>query len=177
MYALLGQATDIDQRYRKAREQIDNLKKQIKEKTSGQDDSVLKTEAMRKRRSHHNEDSQKGGLFELNPRASFRMRRKLPGHFGKIYALHWADNSEDIVSASQDGKLLVWNTTSTNKKIAIPLRSAWVMTCAYSPQRSFVASGGLDNLCSVFNIKDSVGWEVKQPHRELQQHEGILDIY
>ena len=37
----------------------------------------------------------------------------------------------------------------------------------------FVASGGLDNLCSIFNIKDSVGWEAKQPYRELQQHEGI----
>ena len=175
MYALLGAATDIDQKYRKARDQIENLKRQIEEKTSGQDDSVLKTEAQRRQYegTYHKEDPQGSGLFALNPRASFRLRRKLPGHFGKIYALHWADNSEDIVSASQDGKLLVWNTTSTNKKIAIPLRSAWVMTCAYSPQRSFVASGGLDNLCSVFNINDSVGWEVKQPHRELQQHEGI----
>jgi len=137
---------------------------------------VLRTQAtaLQRQGSYHRDDAQKVGLFELHPKATFRLRRKLPGHFGKIYALHWALNSEDIVSASQDGKLLVWNTTSTNKKIAIPLRSAWVMTCAYSPQRRFVASGGLDNLCSVFNIKDSVGWEVKQPYRELQQHEGYL---
>jgi len=47
---------------------------------------------------------------------ALRQRKRLPGHFGKIYALHWASNSEDIVSASQDGKLLVWNTLSTNKK-------------------------------------------------------------
>jgi len=178
MYALLGAATDIDQKYRKARDQIEQLKKQIEQRTSGQDASVLKTEASKRQREGGNfskDDGSNGsGLFELNPRAAFRLRRKLPGHFGKIYALHWADNSEDIVSASQDGKLLVWNTTSTNKKVAIPLRSAWVMTCAYSPQLSYVASGGLDNLCSVFNIKDSVGWEVKQPHRELQQHEGYL---
>jgi len=176
MYALLGAATDIDEKYRKARQAIDNLKEQIQAKTSGQDDQVLRTEAETKKRRgvYHREEPHKDGLFELNPKAAFRLRRKLPGHFGKIYALHWAENSEDIVSASQDGKLLVWNTTSTNKKIAIPLRSAWVMTCAYSPQRRFVASGGLDNLCSVFNIKDSVGWEVKQPYRELQQHEGYL---
>ena len=135
---------------------------------------MLRTEATAARNNgFQSSDSNQSGLYELEPKASFRLRRKLPGHFGKIYALHWADNSEDIVSASQDGKLLVWNTASANKKIAIPLRSAWVMTCAYSPQRKFVASGGLDNLCSVFNIKDSVGWEVKQPYRELQQHEGI----
>lgn len=41
--------------------------------------------------------------------AAFRCRRKLEGHFGKIYSLHWAYNNNsasnysDIVSASQDG--------------------------------------------------------------------------
>eukprot|EP01084_Bolivina_argentea_P096002 172580_1 len=177
MYALLGSPTDIDDKYNQAREQIEKLKEEIIKKCQGQDDNVLQTEAHSLLSTHgtyHSSDVNKNGLFELNPPASFKLRRKLPGHFGKIYALHWASNNEDIVSASQDGKLLVWNTASTNKKIAIPLRSAWVMTCAYSPQRQFVASGGLDNLCSVFNIKDSVGWEVKQPYRELQQHEGYL---
>ncbi len=85
-----------------------------------------------------------------------------------------ASNNEDIVSASQDGKLLIWNTSTTNKKIAIPLRSAWVMTCAYSPSLTYVASGGLDNLCTIFNVKDSIGWDVNQPYRELQRHEGYL---
>ena len=37
-----------------------------------------------------------------------------------------------------------------------------------------MASGGLDNLCSIFNVKDCVGWEVQTPHCELQQHEGYL---
>lgn len=33
----------------------------------------------------------------------------------------------------QDGKLIIWNGYSTNKVQAIPLRSSWVMTCAYEP--------------------------------------------
>jgi guanine nucleotide-binding protein G(I)/G(S)/G(T) subunit beta-1 len=48
------------------------------------------------------------------------------------------------------------------------------MACAYSPGNKFIASGGLDNLCSIFNIQESIGWEVKNPYRELQQHEGYL---
>ena len=33
---------------------------------------------------------------------------------------------------------------------AIPLRSSWVMTCAYAPSGNFVACGGLDNICSIY---------------------------
>ncbi len=54
------------------------------------------------------------------------------------------------MSASQDGKLIVWDSYSTNKVHAIPLRSSWVMTCAYAPSGSFVACGGLDNICSIY---------------------------
>jgi guanine nucleotide-binding protein G(I)/G(S)/G(T) subunit beta-1 len=56
----------------------------------------------------------------------------------------------NLVSASQDGKLIVWDSYSTNKVHAIPLRSSWVMTCAYAPSGSFVACGGLDNICSIY---------------------------
>ena len=36
-----------------------------------------------------------------------KLRRTLRGHFGKIYAMHWAKDSRHLVSASQDGKLIV----------------------------------------------------------------------
>ncbi|ELW52789.1 Guanine nucleotide-binding protein G(I)/G(S)/G(T) subunit beta-2 [Tupaia chinensis] len=54
-----------------------------------------------------------------------------------------------LVSASQDGKLIIWDSYTTNKVHAIPLRSSWVMTCAYAPSGNFVACGGLDNICSI----------------------------
>lgn len=108
-----------------------------------------------------------------------RQRRILKGHFGKIYAMHWSQDSTHLVSASQDGKLIIWEAMSTNKVEAIPSRSSWVMTCAYSPRGTFVACGGLDNLCSIYKLSfmsnptASVS-EHKAPVRELAQHEGYL---
>merc|ERR1719231_1772113 len=90
--------------------------------------------------------------------------------------MHWAENSgetgKQLVSASQDGKLIVWNASSTNKVHAIPLRSSWVMTCAFSPTGSMVACGGLDNICSIYNLQSK-----EQPikvARELAAHTGYL---
>ena len=108
-------------------------------------------------------------------------RKVLRGHFGKVYALHWAVNDESagvrdggslkLVSASQDGKLVVWNGMSTNKIHAIPLRSPWVMTCAYEPTKgNMVACGGLNNLCSIYKLSDGGG----APAVELAGHDGYL---
>jgi guanine nucleotide-binding protein G(I)/G(S)/G(T) subunit beta-1 len=70
-----------------------------------------------------------------------KLRRTLKGHLAKIYALHWADDNKHVVSASQDGKLLVWDAVSTNKVHAIPLRSSWVMTVGYSPSEDLSLVG------------------------------------
>jgi len=113
-----------------------------------------------------------------NPKLAIKNRRVLKGHFAKIYAMHWcaskdnAEHSKWLVSASQDGKLIVWNASSTNKVHAIPLRSSWVMTCAFSPCGTKVACGGLDNICSIYNLSSK-----DQPikvQRELAAHTGYL---
>jgi len=105
-------------------------------------------------------------------RLQFRQRRTLRGHLAKIYAMQWAADSRNLVSASQDGKLLVWDTYTTNKIHAIPLRSSWVMTCAYAPSGSFVACGGLDNICSIYSLKNREG--NVRVYRELSGHAGYL---
>jgi hypothetical protein len=33
----------------------------------------------------------------------------------QVYAMHWGEDSRNLVSASQDGKLIVWDSYSTNK--------------------------------------------------------------
>jgi len=105
-----------------------------------------------------------------------KQRRVLKGHFGKIYAMHWSDDNKQLVSASQDGKLIIWNGFTTMKVHAIPLRSSWVMTCAYSQGQnaSLVACGGLDNLCSIYKLTTSEGSGQQKTHAELAQHEGYL---
>lgn len=101
-----------------------------------------------------------------------KVRRFLKGHLAKIYAMHWAQDKRHLVSASQDGKLIVWDAFTSNKIHAIPLRSSWVMTCAYAPSGNYVACGGLDNICSVYNLKTKDG-NVKVA-RELSAHTGYL---
>lgn len=107
-----------------------------------------------------------------DPKCKIQTRRTLRGHMSKIYALNWCQDSNHLVSAAQDGKLIVWHAHSTNKVAAIGLRSWWVMTCAYSPSGALIASGGLDNCCSVFNLRnlDPQG----NPNMELNQHSGFL---
>jgi len=55
---------------------------------------------------------------------------------------------------------------------AIPLRSSWVMTCAYAPSGNYVACGGLDNICSIYSLKTREG-NVRVT-RELPGHTGKL---
>ncbi|CAH0513821.1 unnamed protein product [Peronospora belbahrii] len=56
--------------------------------------------------------------FILSPKC----RRVLKGHFGKIYAMQWSSDNTSLLSASQDGKLIVWNGYTSNKIQSIPLR-------------------------------------------------------
>ena len=110
------------------------------------------------------------------PRIVMRQRRILRGHLAKIYAMHWAGDRRHLVSASQDGKLIVWDAYTTNKVHAIPLRSSWVMTCAYSPSGNFVACGGLDNICSIYSLNNANNRDGSNTRgaRELSAHSGYL---
>lgn len=113
-----------------------------------------------------------------NPGEKPKTRRTLKGHLAKIYAMHWSSNQVHLVSASQDGKLLVWDALTTNKTHAVPLRSSWVMTCAYEQGSNpnsgsqFVACGGLDNTCSIYNL-NSKELPIRAA-RELNAHTGYL---
>jgi guanine nucleotide-binding protein G(I)/G(S)/G(T) subunit beta-1 len=110
-----------------------------------------------------------------------KLRKVLRGHFGKVYAMSWChgEGKEDLlVSASQDGKLIIWDAPSTNKRQLIPLRSAWVMTVAYSPSGNFLACGGLDNVASIYKLDEIPGADERKkdpdPKSELAQHDGYL---
>ena len=48
------------------------------------------------------------------------------------------------------------------------------MTCAYAPSGNLVACGGLDNMCSIYNLKGKDG-NVKVM-RELAAHTGGIDV-
>jgi len=115
------------------------------------------------------------GAASLPSGQKHKIKRTLKGHLAKIYALAWShQDAVHLVSASQDGKLLVWDALTTNKTHAIALRSNWVMACDYSPESTWVASGGLDNICSIFSLKgDGKDGPIKVA-RELNAHTGYL---
>lgn len=116
------------------------------------------------------------------PRNNMRVRRLLRGHSNKIYSIQWSLDSQSLVSASQDGKLLVWDPRTAGKEYVITLRSSWVMTCAYSPSRKYVAAGGLDNLGNIYDLakvdaamtNSRSGIPDVKPDRELVGHIGFI---
>ncbi|CAN1255707.1 Guanine nucleotide-binding protein subunit beta-2 [Linum perenne] len=101
--------------------------------------------------------------------------RTLQGHTGKVYSLDWTSEKNRIVSASQDGRLIVWNALTSQKTHAIKLPCAWVMTCAFSPSGQSVACGGLDSVCSIFNLNSPADKDGNLPvSRMLTGHKGYI---
>jgi len=150
----------------KVRDQIDACKREIQS---------LK----QKLEAHHTDVTPLADVSDSisTEKCAIKPIRILKGHFGKVYALHWGRGSHEknVVSASQDGKLIVWNGNTTNKNHIVPLRSSWVMTCAYSPDGAMVACGGLDNTCSTYKLADcSNSGQIQKPSSELAGHDGYI---
>eukprot|EP00471_Norrisiella_sphaerica_P004126 CAMPEP_0184491914 /NCGR_PEP_ID=MMETSP0113_2-20130426/21721_1 /TAXON_ID=91329 /ORGANISM="Norrisiella sphaerica, Strain BC52" /LENGTH=365 /DNA_ID=CAMNT_0026876473 /DNA_START=92 /DNA_END=1189 /DNA_ORIENTATION=- len=105
-----------------------------------------------------------------SPFTTLKERRTLTGHYGRIYGMQWSRTGKNIVSAAQDGKLIVWNAFYSHLLYVIKLHSTWVMTCGYSPDNEHVASGGLDNNCTIWRLGD------KKYHQAavLRRHDGYL---
>lgn len=139
-----------------AKKEIENLKAQIKKNAEGAANTTL---------------AKACADVPSLPNVSVKLRRTLKGHLAKIYAMQWSESGPTLASASQDGKMLVWNAVTCLKMNAITLPSTWVMACGYSPEGDFVASGGLDNICSVWNIRTGNPTKVT---RELTGHDGFL---
>ncbi|XP_043708982.1 guanine nucleotide-binding protein subunit beta-like [Telopea speciosissima] len=101
--------------------------------------------------------------------------RTLQGHTAKVYSLDWTTERNRIVSASQDGRLIVWNALTSQKTHAIKLPCAWVMTCTFSPSGQSVACGGLDSICSIFSLNSPSDKDGYLPvSRTLSGHKGYV---
>ncbi|GFU64991.1 guanine nucleotide-binding protein subunit beta-2 [Trichonephila clavipes] len=114
-----------------------------------------------------------GNMSDI-PKIPLRTKKILKGHLSKVTAVHYCGDNRHLVSGSLDGKLIIWDTWSGNKVKIIPLQSSWVMTASYSPSGNFVACGGMDNMCTVYDVnsRDSTG--VPKIRREMMGFEGFL---
>uniref|UniRef100_A0A182I211 Uncharacterized protein n=1 Tax=Anopheles arabiensis TaxID=7173 RepID=A0A182I211_ANOAR len=87
-------------------------------------------------------------------RIQMRTRRTLRGHLAKIYAMHWGSDSRNLVSASQDGKLIVWDSHTTNKAERAGILAGHdnrVSCLGVTENGMAVATGSWDSFLRVWN--------------------------
>ncbi|SMN19561.1 similar to Saccharomyces cerevisiae YOR212W STE4 G protein beta subunit [Maudiozyma saulgeensis] len=135
--ATLGE--ELQQKVNMARQETKNLYSQVdKVKHSLRDANLFQMA--------NNVQSLDSGTINLSPTIT------LKGHNNKIADFRWSRDSNSIVSASQDGFLLIWDSATGLKRKAIPLDSQWVLSCAISPNGKLVASAGLNNNCTIYGV-------------------------
>lgn len=161
----------LEQRLKKAREDTKQLYSQINNIKSKNQDSDLISMAKNVPSLLSSSNTPLSSLFldynsltnKLNTRGysnnemgcNLKNVRTLKGHHNKIADVKWSQDSTTVLSASQDGFLLLWDAVTGFKKNVIILKSQWVLACAISPNKRFVASAGLDNHCTVYKIDGS----------------------
>jgi len=113
---------------------------------------------------------------------SVSLKRNLSGHFSKVLDLQWCKHphkSRHLLTASADGKLLLWDGLTKNKLHMVNLNGPWVVTCAISPSGRVAAAGGFDNNCALYSIptdENSVPRLVqKLPHTEYVSRLRFID--
>lgn len=135
-----------------AEQEIESLTAQINAKKQENKDTTLK------------ESSQ-----DQPWKPSFKTQRQLRGHISKVVGVQFAQNSSHVLSAAQDGFLIVWDAKTGTKEHHIELYSIWVMACAISPNGNLVASGGMLNEVSVFKVGNRGA-----PMCNLSGHDGLI---
>lgn len=142
----------IENKIRLAKLENTNLRVQLQKSEARIKDATLR-------------DSAKGIISLLKNNVAVKPRHLLKGHSDKVASVRWGSDSRSILSASQDGFMIIWDAITGFKLDAIPLDSQWVLTCAYSPNRRLVASAGLNNACTVYRLAGT--------HTRGPQQEGI----
>jgi guanine nucleotide-binding protein G(I)/G(S)/G(T) subunit beta-1 len=143
-------------------EQISTLKK---------DGEELLNKIKKTKETNNDGDLKKSTVKDAS--ISLSQKHSLIGHMGKVWTVSWSADNRRFISSGQDGKLIVWNALTSYKIHAIPLKTLWVMCCGFSPNGSLCASGGLDNLCSIFNCKPQETMN-SEPVMELNAHTGYI---
>ncbi|XP_066147212.1 guanine nucleotide-binding protein subunit beta-2 [Euwallacea fornicatus] len=109
-----------------------------------------------------------------SPTVKLFTRKLMKGHLNKVNSVHYSGDSRHCVTGSLDGKLIIWDTYTGNKVQIIPLRSAWVMSVAYASSGNFVACGGMDNMCTIYDLNNRDASGVAKMARELAGYDGFL---
>ncbi|PSN33665.1 Guanine nucleotide-binding protein subunit beta-2 [Blattella germanica] len=80
------------------------------------------------------------------PKVKLVTKKILKGHINKVNSIHFSGDS----------------------------RSSWVMSVAFAPSGNFVACGGMDNMCTIYDLNNRDSTGVAKIVRELAGYEGFL---
>lgn len=159
--------TEINLQINSLKLKLENIKKEIEnikkiKNNKNINDIIKQRSTQQQQQTQFNQTTQQqqqtskdinGSLESLRNIIHIHSRRILQGHFGKVYSCYWSGDSLHLISASQDGKLILWNGLTTNKIQSIPLTSSWVITCSYEQLNNrLISCGGMDNICSIYQI-------------------------
>jgi len=95
------------------------------------------------------------------------LKRVVKSHAKKVYCARWKDDSLHIVTAGQEGNVLITNA-STGVIVKMPIVSKFVMQCA--AYGNLAASGGMSNNIDIWDISETKPVMKKA----LEGHEGYL---
>ena len=117
--------------------------------------------------------------LEVTSPIDIKSVRELIGHFDKVIGVDFSGLPNLFVSASLDGKLIVWDAMTTFKKRAVKLSSPFVAcTCFEKSSNALIASGGMDNLCSIYEASlidpGMPASLANKPKAVLSGHQGYI---
>lgn len=70
------------------------------------------------------EDFVASSEIETQPRV-IKAKKTLRGHTAKVYSCAWSDDGQKLVSASHDGKVIVWDPINAKKIHSYTLKCNW----------------------------------------------------
>ncbi|KAK2704848.1 guanine nucleotide-binding protein subunit beta-5-like [Artemia franciscana] len=153
----VAKSSDIKVNYEALLKEVEVLRKKLDDERQKLNDVPLTTVAER---------------IEPINNLNIKTRRVLKGHQAKVLCLDWCSDKRHMVSSSQDGRIIIWDSFTTNKEHAVTMPTTWVMTCAYAPSGNVVACGGLDNQVSIWPV--SFDEEPVSKRRAVGTHTSYL---
>jgi WD40 repeat protein len=107
--------------------------------------------------------------------------RTFDSHNGGVRNIVWSPDSELIMTASQDGNMVLWNANYGMTAIIDPIRSPlghhdMVMCMKFSSKSTMLVSGGADKKVLIWTLPDmkARGSRIQPRARILEGHQGMV---
>ncbi|XP_035826372.1 jouberin isoform X2 [Aplysia californica] len=103
------------------------------------------------------------------------LKGQFQGHFGIIYDLSWSRSDTQLMSASSDGTVRIWELDKLGEtQLRLLPHPGFVYTAEFHPRvESVVVTGGYDEVIRVWDI--SVDQEHGMLQQEMEEHHGHIN--